>query len=88
MTDDPLYSLPSPPAQPRRLLEGRVSTAPASPSDLLGVTLDARDYDGPELDDCPWTPRPELELPSLGDLCLVAMTRRRAWVVTWWPYDA
>ena len=62
---------------------GSFLTAPGSVTDLADVVLEQAE--GVRFDDVRWMPR-GATLPTVGDLCLVALDDEGdPWVTAWWP---
>lgn len=71
-----------PTPQAAGLVQGTVSTAPASDTDTMAVVIDGREHEIHY-----WAPRDAL--PSVGDLAVVGFARTtdlpEPWVIAWWP---
>lgn len=69
---------------PRIAVEGVVTRAPSSTTDLLHVAIPSFD-DEQEFGPCPWMPR-GTTLPQPGTRVLVVISDQQApWVVAWQP---
>jgi hypothetical protein len=67
-----------------RPVEGVVTRAPTSPTDLLDVAIPS--FDSQQgFNEFRWMPRGS-DLPTVGARCLVIFTSTGdGWVVAWWP---
>jgi hypothetical protein len=70
-------------ARAPKLMTARTTTAPATASDRLMVSIPSYGADMPPFGPCVWSPR-GTQMPPLGVLCLVALDENGIpWVIQW-----